>query len=54
MEDLRVLPGRAGLSAASLCLMLFAAVLAPHGAALATGVAVLAFVVHVAWWERSS
>ncbi|NBB98843.1 MAG: tellurium resistance protein [Alphaproteobacteria bacterium] len=48
MEDLRVLPGRAGLSAASLCLMLFAAVLAPLASGLATGVALLAFAVHVA------
>lgn len=47
-EDLRVLPGRAGLSAASLCLMLFAATLAAHAAALATGLAVLAFAVHLA------
>ena len=36
MEDLRVLPGRAGLSAASLCLMLFAAVLAPMASGVAT------------------
>ena len=48
LEDLRVLPGRAGLSAASLSLMLFAVVLAPYGNAAATGVALLAFVVHVA------
>ncbi|MCC1481855.1 tellurium resistance protein [Roseibaca sp. Y0-43] len=47
MEDLRVLPGRAGLSAASLCLMLFAATLAPYASGLATGVALLAFAVHV-------
>lgn len=47
MEDLRVLPGRAGLSAASLCLMLFAAVLAPLASGVATTLAVLAFAVHV-------
>src|SRR6056297_450720 len=47
MEDLRVLPGRAGLSAASLCLMLFAAVLAPYLPGLATSVALVAFTVHV-------
>lgn len=46
-EDLRVLPGRAGLSAASLCLMLFAAVLAPYASGLATAVAVTAFAVHL-------
>lgn len=48
MEDLRVLPGRAGLSAASLCLMLFAAVLAPYANGVATGLALMAFAVHVA------
>jgi tellurite resistance protein len=47
MEDLRVLPGRAGLSAASLCVMLFATVLAPYASGLATAVALLAFAVHV-------
>ncbi|MCL1627530.1 tellurium resistance protein [Roseibaca sp. V10] len=47
MEDLRVLPGRAGLSAASLCLMLFAVVLAPYASGLATGLTLLAFAVHV-------
>jgi tellurite resistance protein len=48
MEDLRVLPGRAGLSAASLCVMLFAAVVAPYASGLATGLALLAFGIHVA------
>lgn len=48
MEDLRVLPGRAGLSAASLCVMLFAAVVAPYASGLATGLALLAFAIHVA------
>lgn len=47
MEDLRVLPGRAGLSAASLCLMLFAVVLAPYTSGLATSLTLLAFAVHV-------
>jgi tellurite resistance protein len=47
MEDLCVLPGRAGLSAASLCVMLFATVLAPYASGLATAVALLAFAVHV-------
>lgn len=47
MEDLRVLPGRAGLSAASLCVMLFATILAPYASGLATAVALLAFAVHV-------
>lgn len=45
-EDLHVLPGRAGLSAASLCLMLFAVVLADYAALVATGLALLAFAVH--------
>jgi tellurite resistance protein len=48
MEDLRVLPGRAGLSAASLCLMLLAAVLAHYTPLLATGLALVAFAVHLA------
>lgn len=48
LEDLRVLPGRAGLAAGSLCLMLLAASLAPLAPALARGLAVLAFSVHVA------
>lgn len=46
-EELSVLPGRAGVAAAALCLMLLAAVLAPYGpalagATLAAGVALLA------------
>ena len=46
-EELSVLPGRAGVAAAALCLMLLAAVLAPYGAtpalaALAAGLALLA------------
>lgn len=47
LEELRVLPGRAGLAAASLCLMLLAASLAPFATGLARGLAVLAFSVHV-------
>ena len=47
VEDLRVLPGRAGLAAASLSLMLMAAALAPFAPALATGIAVLAFALHL-------
>lgn len=47
-EDLRVLPGRAGLSAASLCVMLFAATLAPYKPTLAMMMALVAFVTHIA------
>jgi tellurite resistance protein len=45
-EDLRVLPGRAGLSAASLCLMLFAVVLAEYAPLVATALALVAFATH--------
>ena len=47
LEELRVLPGRAGLAAASLSLMLLAASLAPFATGLARGLAVLAFSLHV-------
>lgn len=47
-EDLRVLPGRAGLAAASLSLMLMAASLAPFAPRWATGLALVAFVSHLA------
>lgn len=47
LEDLHVLPGRAGLSAASLCVMLFAAALADYTPSIAFGLAVLAFAVHL-------
>jgi tellurite resistance protein len=42
-EELRILPGRAGLAAASLCLMLLAAVLVPYapGVALVLGLVAL-------------
>ncbi len=46
-EELRVLPGRAGLAAASLCVALCAAALAPLAPGLARGLAVLGFAVHV-------
>ena len=48
LEELRVLPGRAGLAACSLSLMLLAATLAPLAPALAQVLAVLAFVTHLA------
>jgi tellurite resistance protein len=48
LEEMRVLPGRAGLAAASLSLMLLAASLAPLAPVLAQGLAALAFGVHVA------
>lgn len=47
LEELRVLPGRAGLAAASLSLMLLAATLAPFLPAFARGLAVLAFSLHI-------
>ncbi|MBR3370864.1 MAG: tellurium resistance protein [Rhodobacteraceae bacterium] len=47
VEDMRVLPGRAGLAAASLSLMLLAASLAPLVPALATGLALSAFGLHL-------
>lgn len=47
LEELRVLPGRAGLAAASLCLMLLAASLAPFAPGVARGLAVLAFSAHI-------
>jgi tellurite resistance protein len=46
-EDLRILPGRAGVGAASLCLMLLAAVLVPIAPAAAKTLATLAFMIHV-------
>lgn len=46
-EELRVLPGRAGLAAASLSLMLLSATLAPYIPSLARGLAVLAFSLHI-------
>jgi tellurite resistance protein len=45
-EDLRVLPGRAGLAALSLSLMLLAATLVPYHSALGQGVAIVAFGLH--------
>jgi tellurite resistance protein len=47
IEEMRVLPGRAGLAAASLSLMLMAASLAPVAPRLAMGTAFVAFFLHV-------
>ena len=47
-EDLRILPGRAGLAAANLSGMLLAAVLVPYAPGLALAVVALAIVLHVA------
>lgn len=47
LDELRVLPGRAGLAAASLSLMLLAASLVPLAPGAARGLAVLAFSVQV-------
>ncbi len=49
LEELRVLPGRAGLAAASLCLLLLAATLVPLAPSLATTLALLGFGVHLAF-----
>lgn len=45
-EDLRVLPGRAGMAASSMSAMLAAAVLVPYAPGLAFGLMVLALVAH--------
>lgn len=47
LDDLRVLPGRAGLAAASMGAMALAAVLAPYGTGLARGVLVAALAAHL-------
>lgn len=47
-EDLRILPGRAGLGAMVLCLYLLAAAWLPYGAGLARGVLWLGLLAHVA------
>jgi tellurite resistance protein len=47
-EDLRILPGRAGLAAANLSAVLFAAVLVPYAPTLALWVLMLALASHVA------
>ncbi len=47
-EDLRVLPGRTGLVAATMCLMLLAAVLVPYAPALAGAALILGFLGHLA------
>ncbi len=46
VEDLQVLPGRAGLATMSLSLMLLAATLVPYHAGLGAAVAVTAFALH--------
>ncbi len=47
-EDMRVLPGRAGLAAASMTGMLAAAVLLPYAPGVALGLALLSLVLHAA------
>jgi tellurite resistance protein len=46
VEELRVLPGRAGLAAMSLSMMMLAATLVPYSRGLATVVALVAFATH--------
>lgn len=48
VEDMRVLPGRAGLVAGSLCLMLVAAALVPYGADVARGLLYAGLGLHAA------
>lgn len=48
LEDMRVLPGRAGYASASMGVMASAAVLAPYAPALAAGVLGLGLVLHLA------
>lgn len=45
-EDIRILPGRAGVAAMVLCLYLLSLALAPHAAAVARGVLWAGFAVH--------
>ena len=47
-EDLRVLPGRAGLAAASLCILLLAGALVPYAPGLALGLLYAGVAVHLA------
>lgn len=47
-EELRVLPGRAGLAAGSLCVMLLAPVLVPYAPGLARGLVVASLALHAA------
>lgn len=49
LEELRVLPGRAGLAAAGLCLLLLASAVAPMAPALATALALVGVGVHFAF-----
>lgn len=54
-EDLRVLPGRAGIAGASLCIMLLAGAVVPHAPGLALGLLYLGVTVHLAlalWLAR--
>ena len=46
-DELRVLPGQAGVAAASMSVMLLAASLAPFATRIAGGLAILAFVLHL-------
>ncbi len=48
LEDLRILPGRAGLVSASLGLMMIAAVLVPYSATIAKAVLFIALALHTA------
>jgi tellurite resistance protein len=45
-EDFRVLPGRAGLAAMSMCVMLFSVVILPYAAGVAEALLVLGLVLH--------
>ncbi|HSF64962.1 MAG TPA: tellurium resistance protein, partial [Paracoccaceae bacterium] len=47
-EELRILPGRAGVAAASLCILLLAGAVVPHAPGLALGLLYAGVAVHVA------
>lgn len=47
VEDLRILPGRAGVAAASLCLMLLASALVPMAPVAAKTLATISFMLHI-------
>lgn len=49
LQDLQVLPGRAGMAACTMSMMLAAAVLVPYAPGLASGIMYLALVLHLAF-----
>lgn len=53
LDDLKILPGRAGYAAASLCLFLVVAVIAPYAPRLAAGALLLGLALHAALAART-